>query len=90
MATTKRVNRTKKSGLTKNRYFGMDIATIILAAILSVLFVVSLFSKPVVTLADGKVLYLDGIIASAIILGAMVWALIEALTPPGGVISLIW
>ncbi|MGP6240427.1 hypothetical protein ACNF40_08500, partial [Cuniculiplasma sp. SKW4] len=68
----------------------MDIATIILAAILSVLFVVSLFAKPVVTLADGKVLYLDGIIASAIILGAMVWALIEALTPPGGVISLIW
>ncbi len=87
MATTKRAKN--KSGL-KKRYFGMDIATIILAVILSVLFVVSLFAKPAVTLAHGKVLYLDGIISSAIILGAMVWALIESLTPPGGVVSLTW
>ena len=62
----------------------------ILASVLSLLFIVAMFARPTITIAHGKILYLDGIIAAAIIMGAMVWALIEALTPPGGMISLIW
>ena len=69
---------------------GMDLVTIILASVLSLLFILAMFARPTITIAHGKILYLDGIIAAAIIMGAMVWALIEALTPPGGMISLIW
>ena len=89
MATTSRANKFQKLALNRS-YMGMGLATIILASILSLLFVVSLFARPTIVIAHGKILYLDGIIASAIILGAMVWALIEALTPPGGIVSLIW
>ena len=89
MSTTKRVNKKRIVDLRKS-YMGMAPATIILASVLSLLFVVSLFAKPSITIAHGKILYLDGIIASAIILGAMVWALIEAITPPGGIVALIW
>ena len=69
---------------------GMDLVTIILASVLSLLFILAMFARPTITIAHGKILYLDGIIAAALIMGAMVWALIEALTPPGGMISLIW
>ena len=88
MATTRRAKQHK---LVLNKsYMGMGVVTIILASILSLFFVVSLFARPTLMIAHGKLLYLDGIIASAIILGAMVWALIEAITPPGGIASLIW
>ena len=88
MATTRRAKQHK---LVLNKsYMGMGVVTIILASILSLFFVVSLFAGPTLMIAHGKLLYLDGIIASAIILGAMVWALIEAITPPGGIASLIW
>ena len=91
MATTRRVSKQNKKMVDLNKsYMGMGLATIILASVLSLLFVVSLFAKPSITIAHGKILYLDGIIASAIILGAMVWALIEALTPPGGIVALVW
>ncbi len=90
MATTKRVNKSYPRLALNKSHMGMDLASIILASILSLLFVVAMFARPTITIAHGKVLYLDGIIAAAIILGAMVWALIEALTPPGGIISLVW
>ena len=87
MATSKRV----KSGQGIHRKaLGMDWATVILAALLSIFFVAAMFARPTIDIAHGKVLYLDGIIASAIILGSMMWALIEVLTPPGNAISLIW
>ena len=89
MAISRRIDKKRIVDLRKS-YMGMSPATIILASVLSLLFVVSLFAKPSITIAHGKILYLDGIIASAIILGAMVWALIEAITPPGGIVALIW
>ena len=90
MATTKRAHRAYPKIALNKSHMGMDLASIILASVLSLLFIVAMFARPTITIAQGKILYLDGIIAAAIIMGAMVWALIEALTPPGGMISLIW
>lgn len=87
MATTKRV---KTTGHLNKSYGGMGISAIILSLILSIVFLASMFARPVIQLSDGRVLYLDGIIASAVLLGSMMWALIELVTPPGKGITLIW
>ncbi len=67
------------------------IGEIVIGLFASILLFVGLLAKPTYTILNHVVVFNDGIIAPAIIFGAMTWAIIEAFTPPGkSIIDLIW
>ena len=86
MATTKRVSSSRgKSGA-----MGMSLGAIIIAALLSILLFVSYVSRPDISVIKGVPVITQGLVVPAILIGVVVWALVEYSTPPGkGIWSLL-
>ena len=84
MATTRRVkSRSKKRWYKPN----WDIGAVIVALIGTFLLLVSLLSKPEFVILHHTVILTQGIVAPAIVMGAIVWAIVEYFTPPGHTIE---
>ena len=79
MVTTK-VKKTKNKLKWKNPNW--DIGAAIVALIGSALLFISLLSKPSFDVVHQHVVLTQGIVAPAIIMGSVVWAIIEFFTPP--------
>ena len=60
-----------------------DLGAIIVAVIASLLFAVSLLSRPQVVILNHTVVISQGLVVPAILVGALIWAAIEVMTPPG-------
>ena len=86
MATTKRASSSRgKSGA-----MGMSLGAIIIAALLSILLFVSYVSRPDISVIKGVPVITQGLVVPAILIGVVVWALVEYSTPPGkGIWSLL-
>ena len=85
----------KKPGKLKSKIpkkvGSLGIGEIVIGLFASILLFVGLLAKPTYIILNHVVVFNDGIIAPAIIFGAMTWAIIEAFTPPGrNIIDLIW
>jgi len=79
MATTKRASSSRgKSGA-----MGMSLGAIIIAAFLSILLFVSYVSKPDIAVVKGVPVITQGLVVPAILIGVVVWGLVEYSTPPG-------
>ena len=88
-------NPAKGSGKTKRNiptHVGKwHIGELVIGLLATLMLFVGLLAKPTYTILNHVVVFNDGIIAPAIIFGAVVWAIIETLTPPGkGIIDLVW
>ena len=84
MATTRRVkSRSKKRWYNPN----WDIGAVIVALIGTFLLLVSFLSKPEFVILHHTVILTQGIVAPAIVMGAIVWAIVEYFTPPGHTIE---
>ena len=88
-------NPAKNSGKTKRNiptHVGKwHIGEIVIGLLATLMLFVGLLAKPTYTIVGHVVVFNDGIIAPAIIFGAVVWAVIETLTPPGkSILDLIW
>ena len=88
-------NPAKSSGKTKKNiptHVGKwRIGELVIGLLATLLLFVGLLAKPTYTIVGHVVVFNDGIIAPAIIFGAVVWAVIETLTPPGkSILDLIW
>ena len=80
MATTRRVKaQSKKRWYNPN----WDIGAVIVAFIGTFLILVSFFSRPEFVILRHTVILTQGIVAPAILMGAIVWAIVEYFTPPG-------
>ena len=79
MVTTRRVS-TKKKLKWKNPNW--DIGAAIVALIGSALLFISLLSRPSFSIIHQHVVLTQGIVAPAVIMGSVVWAIIEFFTPP--------
>lgn len=87
MATTRRVRTVRK---LNPRVGSWSLGAIVIALLGTFLLLVSLLSKPQFTILNHTVVLTQGVIAPAIIMGAIVWAIAEALTPPGkGIVDLL-
>lgn len=80
MATTKRAS---SSGRKSGTMGGMSVGVIIIAAILSFLLFVVYISKPNISVVKDVPTITQGILAPAILVGVVLWALVEYSTPPG-------
>ena len=80
MATTKRAS---SSGGKSGTMGGMSVGVIIIAAILSFLLFVVYISKPNISVVKDIPTITQGILAPAILVGVVLWALVEYSTPPG-------
>ncbi len=79
MATTKRASSSRgKSGA-----MGMSLGAIIIAAFLSILLFVSYVSRPDISVVKGVPVITQGLVVPAILIGVVVWGLVEYSTPPG-------
>ena len=79
MATTKRASSSRgKSGA-----MGMSLGAIIIAAFLSILLFVSYVSRPDIAVVKGVPVITQGIVVPAILVGVVIWGLVEYSTPPG-------
>ena len=86
MATTKRAS----SSGWKSGTMGMSLGAIIIAALLSILLFVSYVSRPDISVIKGVPVITQGLVVPAILIGVVVWALVEYSTPPGkGIWSLL-
>lgn len=86
MATTKRAS----SSGWKSGTMGMSLGAIIIAALLSILLFVSYVSRPDISVIKGVPVITQGLVVPAILIGVVVWALVEYSTPPGkGILSLL-
>jgi len=83
MVTTKKVNKKVKRWNNPN----WSIGAVIVALFGTFLLLVSLLSKPQFVVLNHTVVLTQGIVAPAILMGAIVWAIIEFYTPPGKSIS---
>lgn len=88
-------NPAKSSGKTKKNiptHVGKwRIGELVIGLLATLMLFVGLLAKPTYTIVGHVVVFNDGIIAPAIIFGAVVWAVIETLTPPGkSILDLIW
>jgi hypothetical protein len=88
-------NPAKSSGKTKKSiptHVGKwGIGELVIGLLATVLLFVGLLAKPTYTILDHVIVFNDGIIAPAIIFGAVIWAVIETFTPPGrGIPDLVW
>lgn len=67
-----------------------SIGAVIVALLGTFLLLVSLLSKPQFDILHHTVVLTQGVIAPAVIMGAVVWAIVEGFTPPGkGVVDLL-
>ena len=84
MATIRKVKvRTKRHWYNPN----WDIGAVIVALIGTFLLIVTLLSRPRFEILHHTVILTQGIIAPAVIMGAIVWAIVEYFTPPGHTIE---
>ena len=83
MATTKKVS--KSSGKIKKKWNNPNwsLGAVIIGLLGTFLLLVSLLSKPQVEILHHVVVITQGIVAPAVIMGIIFWALIEFFTPPG-------
>lgn len=79
MVSTKRVSR-KESYWDRSPW---DLGAVIVAMLGTILLLVSFLSRPQIEILHHTVVLTQGIVAPAIVLGAITWALIEYFTPPG-------
>lgn len=87
MATTKRV---KSKAKRAPRIGNWSLGAVIVALLGTFLILVSLLSKPQFTILHHTVVLTQGVIAPAIIMSTIVWAIVEAFTPPGkGIMDLL-
>lgn len=77
MVTTKRI-KTKPLATPK-----WSIGAVIVGLFGTLLLIVSLLSKPQFHILNHTVVLTQGVIAPAIMMGTLVWALVEVFTPPG-------
>jgi hypothetical protein len=86
MATTKRASSSRgKSGA-----MGMSLGAIIIAAFLSILLFVSYVSRPDIAVVKGVPVITQGLLVPAILIGVVIWGLVEYSTPPGkGIVDLV-
>ncbi|MHB1708720.1 MAG: hypothetical protein ACYCT2_04510 [Thermoplasmataceae archaeon] len=89
------VNTAKTSGKTKRNiptHVGKwRIGELVIGLLATLLLFVGLLAKPTYTILNHVIVFNDGIIAPAIIFGAVIWAVIETFTPPGkSILDLIW
>lgn len=85
MVSTKPAKK-KNSGKEKSSYWDKspwDLGAVIVALLGMVLLLVSFLSKPQIVILHHTVVLTQGIVAPAIVLGAIAWALVEYFTPPG-------
>ncbi|MGP6221071.1 hypothetical protein [Caldiplasma sukawensis] len=88
MATTKRVKSSSKGKPKMPRSW--SIGAVIVALFGTFLLLVSLLSKPQFEVLNHTVVLTQGVVAPAVIMGALVWAIVEGFTPPGkGIIDLL-
>jgi hypothetical protein len=81
METTKKVN--KKGSRKRWNNPNWSIGAVIVALFGTFLLLVSLLSKPQFVLLNHTVVLTQGIVAPAVLMGAIVWAIVEFYTPPG-------
>ncbi len=65
------------------RWGNWDVGAIVVGVVATLLVVMTLFSRPTFTIANHTVVITQGIVAGAIIMGALFWAAIEVFTPGG-------
>ena len=80
MATTKRAKPSSRGKPKVPRSW--SIGAVIIALLGTFLLLVSLLSKPQFEILNHKVVLTQGLIAPAVIMGAVVWAIVEGFTPP--------
>ncbi|MEM3905251.1 MAG: hypothetical protein QXZ17_00045 [Nitrososphaerota archaeon] len=69
---------------------GMSLGAIIIAAFLSILLFVSYVSRPDIAVVKGVPVITQGLLVPAILIGVVIWGLVEYSTPPGkGIVDLV-
>ncbi len=68
-------------------YKNWSIGAVIVALLGTFLILVSMLSRPQFVLMHHTIVLTQGIVAPAIIMGSIVWAIVEFFTPPGRTIS---
>ena len=82
MVTTKKIkSKSKPKWHWTNRNW--DFGAVIVALLGTFLLLVSLLSRPQIVILHHSVVITQGLVAPAIIMGAIVWSIIELFTPPG-------
>ena len=86
MATTKKVSKSGgSSGKIKKKWNNPNwsLGAVLIGLLGTFLLIVSLLSKPQIVVLNHQVVLTQGVVAPAILMGAIFWALIEFFTPPG-------
>ncbi len=69
--------------MTKWRTTNWDLGAVVVAAIASILWLITMLSRPSFAVIGHTVVVTQGIMAGVLLFGAAVWAAIEVFTPPG-------
>ena len=86
MATTKKVSKSGgSSGKIRKKWNNPNwsLGAVLIGLLGTFLLIVSLLSKPQIVVLNHQVVLTQGVVAPAILMGAIFWALIEFFTPPG-------
>lgn len=83
MVTTKRIMKMKKSSGAHWKHKNWDLGSVIVALLGTILIMVTFLSHPHIEVLHHQIIFTQGIVASALIMGATFWLLIELFTPPG-------
>ena len=86
MATTKKVSKSGgSSGKIRQKWNNPNwsLGAVLIGLFGTFLLIVSLLSKPQIVVLNHQVVLTQGVVAPAILMGAIFWALIEFFTPPG-------
>ena len=84
MVTTKKIKSKPKWHWTNKNW---DFGAVIVALFGTFLLLVSLLSRPQIVILHHTVVITQGVVAPAIIMGAIVWSIVELFTPPGQTID---
>lgn len=82
MATTKRIKTASRKKIIPGNQ-NWSIGAVIIALLGTFLLLVSLLSKPQFVILNHSVILTQGLVAPAVLMGAIFWALIEFYTAPG-------
>jgi len=84
MVTTKKISKSSKSrNVTHWSNPNWSIGAVIVALLGTFLLLVSLLSKPQFVVMHHTIVLTQGIVAPAVLMGAIVWSIVEFFTPPG-------
>ena len=86
MVTTKKISKGSKSNgkvTPKWNNPNWSFGAVVVALFGMFLFLISLFSPPQIEVINHTVVLTQGIVAPAVLMGAIVWAIVEFFTPPG-------